>query len=66
MNTWSRPWTLAAASVGLIALFFILREHWGHALGFLPYAFLLACPLLHFFHGHGHRGHRRAAGPPPP
>jgi hypothetical protein len=25
---------------------------------FLPLALLLACPLLHMFHGHGrHRGH---------
>lgn len=56
MSAWRRPWAFAAASVGLIALFFILREHWSHALGLLPYAILLACPLLHLFHGHG--GHR--------
>ncbi|MBI3715751.1 MAG: DUF2933 domain-containing protein [Betaproteobacteria bacterium] len=46
--------------VGVIAAVFILREHWGHVLGFLPYALLLACPLMHIFmhggHGH-HHGH---------
>ncbi len=50
----------AAAMVGVIAAVFILREHWGHVLGFLPYALLLACPLMHIFmhggHGH-HHGH---------
>jgi hypothetical protein len=43
-------------SFGVIALFFLLREHWGHVLGLLPYLVLLACPLMHLFHHHG--GHR--------
>lgn len=41
--------------LGLIIAFYLLREHWGHALGVLPYLLLLACPLLHLF---GHGGHR--------
>jgi hypothetical protein len=41
-----------------IAAFFLLAEHWAHALGVLPYVVLLACPLLHFFHHGGHGGHR--------
>jgi Protein of unknown function (DUF2933) len=49
-----RPWILALM-VGLIIAFYLLREHWGHALGVLPYLLLLACPLLHLF---GHGGHR--------
>lgn len=49
-----RPW-IAAIMVGLIIAFYLLREHWGHALGVLPYLLLLACPLLHLF---GHGGHR--------
>jgi len=34
-------------------------EHRAHLLGWLPWLFLLACPLMHvFMHGgHGHGGH---------
>ena len=39
----------------LIAGFFLVTEHTAHLLGILPYLLLLACPLLHFFHG-GHGG----------
>jgi hypothetical protein len=49
-----QPW-IAAVMLGLIIAFYLLREHWGHALGILPYLLLLACPLLHLF---GHGGHR--------
>jgi hypothetical protein len=42
----------------LIAGFFLIAEHRAHVWQFLPYALLLACPLLHLFHGHGgHGGH---------
>src|SRR5262249_37217870 len=56
----SRPALIGAGlSLALILAFYILREHWGHVLGALPYLLLLACPLLHLFHGHGgHSGHR--------
>jgi hypothetical protein len=48
-------------SFAVIALCFVLREHWGHALGFLPYLLLLLCPLMQVFHGpHGHRHHQHA------
>lgn len=48
-------------SVLLVGGFYLLREHWGHALGLLPYLLLLACPLLHLFHGHGgHGGHHHS------
>lgn len=51
----TRPYILAAASFIVIVLFYLLREHWAHALGVLPYAILLLCPLMHLFHGsHGH------------
>ncbi|MBP2561328.1 hypothetical protein J2T08_002244 [Neorhizobium galegae] len=54
----SRAWLLTAASLIVIVVFFILREHWAHALGLAPYLLLLACPLMHLFHGHGgHEGH---------
>lgn len=55
----NRGCIFALASLGVIAAFFVLREHWAHAFGFLPYAILLICPLMHLFHGshgHGHSG----------
>ena len=58
-----RKWLLLAASLAVVAAFFVLREHWAHVLGFAPYLLLLACPLLHLFgHGHGRNGgdHRPA------
>ncbi len=50
-------------SLAVVAAFFVLREHWGHAFGLLPYLLLLACPLVHLFHG-GHSGHHHDASPP--
>lgn len=55
---WKHPITIVA----LIGLgYWIYRYHWQHALGFLPYAILLLCPLMHIFHkGHGgsHENHQ--------
>jgi len=48
----------AVAMTALVAGFFLLRELWGHVAGYWPYLLLLACPLMHLFHGHGgHGGH---------
>lgn len=54
----SRTWLLMAASLIIVIAFFILREHWAHALGLAPYLLLLACPLMHLFHGHGGHDHK--------
>ena len=44
----------------LIAAYFLWTEHRAHVVQFLPFVLLLACPLLHMFHGHGgHGGHGR-------
>ena len=56
------PAGIALAMVGVIIAFFVLREHWQHVVGNLPYLLLLACPLMHLF-GHGHGGHGRHAAP---
>lgn len=56
---WRRPAGMALATAALIAGFYMLREHWGHVLGYWPYLLLLACPLTHLMHGHGHGGHGR-------
>jgi hypothetical protein len=42
----------------LIVAYFLVTEHWAHTIQYLPLALVLACPLLHLFHGHGgHGGH---------
>jgi fatty acid desaturase len=53
---------IAAAMTALIGAFFLLREHWGHVAGYWPYLLLLACPVMHLFHGHGGRGHHAGHG----
>lgn len=45
-----------------VAAFFLLAEHRAHLLGWLPYLLLLACPLMHLFHGHGGHGSHRDGG----
>ena len=42
--------------VALIVGFYLVREHWDHVAGNWVYLLLLACPLMHLFHGHG--GHQ--------
>ncbi len=42
--------TLVLAALGA----YLLWVHTGHVLAAVPYLFLLACPLMHFF-GHGHK-----------
>ena len=51
----------AAVMIAVIAAFYLLREHWGHLFGTVPYALLLACPLMHLFMHHGH-GRRHGSG----
>ena len=57
-----RAWLLAAASAALIAAFLLYPEHRQHFFGLIPYAFLFACPLLHFFHGGHHQGRHPTFG----
>ena len=54
---WPTRGGIALIGFGLVAAFYILREHYAHALGALPYLLLLACPLMHLFMHHGHGGH---------
>lgn len=42
---------------GVISGFFLLSEHQAHLWAWLPYLFLLACPLMHIFMHRGHGGH---------
>ncbi|MCA1451549.1 DUF2933 domain-containing protein [Ensifer sp. IC3342] len=46
----------------LIGGFLLVSEHRLHALGYVPYLLVLACPLLHLFHhGHGHGSHKHGS-----
>ena len=40
----------------LIVAYFLITEHRAHVVQYLPFLLLAACPLLHFFHGHGGHG----------
>ena len=52
----ARRWIFCAFL--LIAGYFLWTEHRAHVVQYLPFVLLLACPLLHMFHGHGgHGGH---------
>lgn len=54
----SRPLKTALMMVALVGGFYLLREHWDHVAGNWIYLLLLACPVMHLFHGHGgHGGH---------
>ena len=55
--------TWVFAGFAAVALFFLLTEHRAHLFGWLPFILLAACPLIHFFHGHGgHGGHDNHGG----
>ncbi len=53
-----RAWILAIVSAMLITAYLLWPEHRAHFFGLAPYAFLLLCPLLHFFHGGHNHGQR--------
>jgi hypothetical protein len=61
---WRSRTGLALLGFLAIAGFFLFTEHRAHALGILPFALLLLCPLLHFF-GHGGHGHDSDKGGKP-
>ena len=43
----------------LVGGYYLITEHRAHLLDYLPFILLMACPLIHLFHGrgHGHEGH---------
>ena len=59
-------WKYIFLGFALIAAYFLWTEHRAHLFGALPYLLLLACPLLHVFHGHsGSHGHGGERSPDP-
>jgi hypothetical protein len=60
---WLRsPTGLTLLAFLAVATFYLVTEHTAHVFGFLPYALLLLCPLLHLFMHGGHGGHGDKAG----
>jgi len=62
------PWWKSASGLVmcgflLVAGFYLVTEHTAHLWGVLPFLLILACPLMHVFHHHGHGKH--APGSPP-
>ena len=55
---WRSPTGVFMLIAGLVGLYYLLTEHLTHFAQAVPYLFLLACPLMHLFHGHGHGAHR--------
>lgn len=55
---WRPPGGWVLVGFLLIAAYLLITEHRAHVVRFLPYVFLLACPLMHVFHGHGGHGGR--------
>lgn len=47
------------ASLGL----FLILEHPGHLLSWLPFLIVLLCPLMHIFMHRGHGGHGGSSAP---
>ena len=54
---WTSRAFLVCAALLLIVGFLLWTEHLAHALGYLPFLLILACPLMHMFMHGGHGGH---------
>lgn len=57
-SRWRSPLGIFMLVAGAVGIYYLLTEHLTHVTQAIPYLFLLACPLMHFFHGHGRHGHR--------
>lgn len=61
MNRKARSWAslhgMGTAILVGAALYFVVVEHSGHVLRYLPFLIILLCPLMHLFMHKGHGGH---------
>jgi hypothetical protein len=59
---WMSKAFLICAAFLVVGGILLWTEHLAHALGYLPYLLLLACPFLHMFMhaGHGRHSHPSA------
>jgi hypothetical protein len=62
-SRWRSPLGIFMLVAGAVGVYYLLTEHLTHVTQAIPYLFLLACPLMHFLHGHGHHGHRTRGRP---
>jgi len=56
-SIWRSPLGVFMLIAGAVGVYYLLTEHLAHVSQAVPYLILLACPLIHLFHGHGHHGH---------
>ncbi|MDP9927945.1 DUF2933 domain-containing protein [Variovorax paradoxus] len=59
---WRSPAGLTLLVAAAVGGFLLFTEHRAHVLGVVPYALLLACPLMHMFMHHGHHHGARGDG----
>jgi len=60
---WKSKTGIALCGFIAIAAVLLILEHRAHIWQWLPFALLLACPLMHLFHGHGGHGSHHGAKP---
>ena len=63
-NTWPRARLVFFVFAAMGALL-LIAEHRVHVLPYLPWLFVLACPLMHLFHHGGHGQHQHVSEPKP-
>jgi len=56
LTRWRSPLGVFMLVAGAVGVYYLLTEHLTHFTQAIPFLFLLACPLMHLFHGHGHHG----------
>jgi hypothetical protein len=56
-SRWRSPLGIFMLAAGAIGIYYLLTSHLTHVAQAIPYLVLLACPLMHMFHGHGGHGH---------
>ncbi len=64
-SRWRSPLGVFMLIAGATGIYYLLTEHLTHVAQAVPYLVLLACPLMHLFHGHGRQEHSRDGGHKP-
>lgn len=66
-SRWRSPLGIFMLVAGAAGLYYLVTEHPTHVSQAIPYLLLLACPLMHLFHGHhGRQGHDHGGPKEPP
>lgn len=60
-----RSWTFwAFCGFAIVGGYYLLTRHLQHVTDAIPYLLLMACPIMHLFHGHGGHGYHGHGHPP--